>query len=81
MFPPPDGHHVGHQEALEVARYVTDMTTQLEIMAVAARLEVLAYFLRMARMEGDLLVAQPESSGDRKRIGPIDPEANNDKPF
>ena len=74
MIPPPGGHHFRHQEALEVARYVTDMTTQLEKMAVAARLEVLAYFLGMARQEGDRLVAQPESSGDPERSGPIDPE-------
>ncbi len=81
MIPPPDGHHVGRQEPLEVARYVTDMTTQLEKMAVAAGLEVLAYFLGMAKAEGDLLGAQPESSGDLERIGPIESETKNDKPF
>jgi hypothetical protein len=48
--------HVARREALQVARYVTDMTAQLEAMAVAARLDLLAYFLSMAKVEGDLFV-------------------------
>ena len=80
MIPPPNGHHVGAQEALEVARYVTGMTTQLEKMAAAAHLEALAYFLGMATAEGDRLAARPESSGDPERNGPIDPETNHDQP-
>jgi hypothetical protein len=32
------------------------MTAQLEAMAAAAHLELLAYFLRMAKAEGDLFI-------------------------
>ncbi|HEX9169225.1 MAG TPA: hypothetical protein VF886_09905 [Roseiarcus sp.] len=44
------------QEALDVAQYITDMTAQLEAMAVAAHLELLAYFLGMAKAESELFV-------------------------
>jgi hypothetical protein len=44
------------REALDIARYITDMTAQLEAMAVAARLDLLAYFLGMARAESELFV-------------------------
>ena len=44
------------QEALDVARYVADMTAQLEAMAIAARLEMLAYFLGMAKAESELML-------------------------
>ena len=47
-------HSAAPLNAFEVVRYVTDMATQLEAMAVAARLDNLAYFLAMAKMEGDL---------------------------
>lgn len=43
-------------EALDVARYITDMTAQLEAMAIAARLDLLAYFLGMARAESEIYV-------------------------
>ena len=49
-------HGVVTREALDVARYVTDMTAQLEAMAVAARLDLLAYFLGMARAESEIFV-------------------------
>jgi hypothetical protein len=39
-----------------VARYITDMTAQLEAMAIAARLDLLAYFLGMARAESEIYV-------------------------
>jgi len=48
--------HVAPREALDLALYVTDMTAQLEAMAVAAGLDVLAYFLGMAKAEADLYV-------------------------
>ena len=68
-------HPVGPREALEVARYVTDMTAQL---AVAARLDLLAYFLSMAKMEGDLFIRGNAQAGGSRvesgEIGPIDPE-------
>jgi hypothetical protein len=44
------------REALDVARYVSDMTAQLEAMANAARLELLAYFLGMAKAESEMFV-------------------------
>ena len=43
-------------EALDVARYITDITAQLEAMAIAARLDLLAYFLGMARAESEIYV-------------------------
>ena len=39
-------HAAVTREALDVARYITDMTAQLEAMAIAGRLDLLAYFLR-----------------------------------
>jgi hypothetical protein len=35
---------------------VADMTAQLEAMAIAARLDLLAYFLGMAKAESELFV-------------------------
>ncbi len=71
-------HPVAPQEALEVARYVTDMMAQLEAMTVAARLDLLAYFLSMARAEGDLFVrgnAQADASrAESGNIGRVYPE-------
>jgi hypothetical protein len=56
------------REALDVAHYITDMTAQLEAMAVAAHLDLLAYFLGMAKAESELFVrtnavaeAEPEA--------------------
>jgi len=76
---------VAPREALEVARYLTDMTAQLEAMAVAARLDLLAYFLSMAKAEGELFIrgnAQADGSGaESGEIGPVDPEADSDNPL
>jgi hypothetical protein len=44
------------REALDVANYITDMTAQLEAMAIAARLDLLAYFLGMAKAESEFFV-------------------------
>ncbi len=44
------------REALDVARYILDMTAQLEAMATAARLDLLAYFLGMAKAESEMFV-------------------------
>jgi hypothetical protein len=59
------------REALDVANYITDMTAQLEAMAIAARLDLLAYFLGMAKAESELFVrtnavaeAEAESEAD-----------------
>ena len=59
-------HDVAPQEALEVARYVRDMAAQLEAVAVAARLDLLAYFLSMVKAEADMFIrgdAQADGSG------------------
>ena len=58
------------REALDIARYVADMTAQLEAMAIAARLDLLAYFLGMAQAEADLFVrttVDPEGAADERR--------------
>jgi hypothetical protein len=39
-----------------VVRYITDMTAQLEAMAIAGRLDLLAYFLGMAKAESEIYV-------------------------
>jgi hypothetical protein len=44
------------REALDVAHYITDMTAQLEAMAIAAHLDLLAYFLGMAKAESEIFV-------------------------
>jgi hypothetical protein len=44
------------REALDVARYITDMTATLEAMAIAARLDLLVYFLGMAKAESEIFV-------------------------
>jgi hypothetical protein len=49
-------HRAVTHEAVDVARYITDMTAQLEAMAIAARLDLLAYFLGMARAESEIYV-------------------------
>jgi hypothetical protein len=43
----------GGANAPAVASYIADMTAQLEAMAMAAHLDLLAYFLAMARAEGE----------------------------
>jgi hypothetical protein len=50
-----------------VARYVADMTAQLESMARAAGLDMLAYFLAMARAEANAPRRSPGETGDRAR--------------
>ena len=49
-------HGAVTREALDVARYITDVTAQLEAMAIAARLDLLAYFLGMAKAESEIYV-------------------------
>jgi len=58
---------IASRESLDVAGYVSDMTAQLEAMALAAGLDLLAYFLGMARSEADLFVrtnAGPEDDAE-----------------
>ena len=49
-------HRAVTREVLDVARYITDVTAQLEALAIAAHLDVLAYFLGMAKAESEILV-------------------------
>ena len=44
------------RETLDAARYIIDMTTQLEAAAITARLDRLAYFLGMAKLESEIFV-------------------------
>jgi hypothetical protein len=47
-------------EAVDVARYIIDMTARLEAMAIASGLDRLAYFLGMANAESEILVRATE---------------------
>jgi hypothetical protein len=49
------------EDAQTVARYLADMTAQLESMARAAKLELVAYLLAMARAEAESLTNHPAS--------------------
>jgi hypothetical protein len=44
------------RETLDAARYIIDMTTQLESAAITAHLDGLAYFLGMAKLESEIFV-------------------------
>ncbi len=44
------------RERLDAARYIVDMTTQLEAVAITAHLDRLAYFLGMAKLESEIFV-------------------------
>ena len=77
-------HGAVTREALDVGRYITDMTAQLEAMAIAARLDLLAYFLGMAKAESELYVrtnavAETESAdeGSFAEPGYHQPDENN----
>jgi hypothetical protein len=62
------------REALDVAHYITDMTAQLEAMAVAAHLDLLAYFLGMAKAESELFV-RTNAVAEVGREAEAEPEA------
>ena len=49
-------HRAVTREVLDVARCITDVTAQLEALAIAADLDRLAYFLGMARAESETSV-------------------------
>ena len=44
----------------ETARYISQMTAEMAGMAAAARLDMLAYFLDMARNEAEMLASLPK---------------------
>jgi hypothetical protein len=48
------------KEAVAVAEYIASMTTELAAMAGAARLDMLTYFLNMARLEAEYHKRQHE---------------------
>ncbi|MGO8831637.1 MAG: hypothetical protein ACLQE9_02325 [Roseiarcus sp.] len=58
------------------------MAAQLEAMAIAARLDLLAYFLGMAKAEGDLFLrthaGADGAGGDSGEPGTADPIPDND---
>ena len=62
------------REALDVAHYITDMTAQLEAMAVAAHLDLLAYFLGMAKAESELFV-RTNTVAEAEREAEVETEA------
>ena len=47
------------EAAAEIARYIAQMTAEMAGMAGAARLEMLAYFLDMARNEAEMAIRSP----------------------
>jgi hypothetical protein len=47
------------EDARAAAEYIADMSGQLELMARAANLELLAYLLAMARAEADTITRLP----------------------
>jgi hypothetical protein len=49
-------HGAVTREVLDVAGYITDVTAQLEALAIAAHLDRLTYFLGMAKAESEILV-------------------------
>jgi hypothetical protein len=55
------GRSDSHSNEAAVADYIADMTAQLEAMATAAGLDLLAYFLAMARAESET-AARSESA-------------------
>ena len=64
--------------AVDVARYITGMITELEAMANAARLDQLVYFLGMAKVESEIFVRtygapeaeRAEEESDEPAVGP-----------
>ena len=70
-------HGAVTREALDVARYIADMTAQLEAAAIAARLDLLAYFLGMAKAESEIFVRthgapeaeRAEEESDEPKVG------------
>ena len=61
-------HHLASPSAdaaAEIARYIAQMTAEMAGMAGAARLEMLAYFLNMARNEAELVCRLPLAHQDK----------------
>jgi hypothetical protein len=52
------------REALDIAGYIFDMAAQLEAMSAAVDLDLLAYFLGMAKAEAELFLRTSAEAGD-----------------
>jgi hypothetical protein len=70
---PPHGA-VTREEELDAARYIAGMTAKLEVVATAARLDRLVYFLGMAKVESEIFVrthgAEPaDEESDESAVG------------
>jgi hypothetical protein len=50
---------------LDVARYISDVTAQLEAIAIAAHLDHLAYVLGIAKAESEILVLTDDPEAER----------------
>lgn len=46
------------QRAAEVARYIAQLTTEMQHLASDARLETLSYFLSLARLEAEMMARE-----------------------
>ena len=68
-------HGAGTREALDVARYIAGMTAKLEAVAIAARLDQLGYFLRMAKAESEIFVRTYGPEGERAEDESHEPTA------
>jgi hypothetical protein len=53
---PPRPTRITPDDAGEAARYISQMTGEMVLLARSARLDLLAYFLEMARIEAQTLV-------------------------
>ena len=67
-------HGAVTREALDVARYITGMTAELEAVAIAARLDRLVYFLGMVKAESEIFVRTygaegAEEESDESAVG------------
>jgi hypothetical protein len=69
---------VATRGALDVASYVSDMTAQLETMAQSANLELLSYFLGMARSEADLFIRTNSGPSDSAEEGAAEDDSLSD---
>ena len=61
---PQPGADEAASEAVDIARYVADMAAQLEAMSEAADLDLLAYFLGMAKVEAETFLHRSLSAAD-----------------
>ena len=56
------------QSAVDVAKYIMELTSQLQTMAISARFDFLAYFLRLAEFEARSIARGQQGENRRIRI-------------